>query len=321
MGEKEHHLSRFLGIRHRKKGPSTASSSTSRPESPREKPASHRYFSQRLRLHYLDWGNETAPNLLMIHGINDHCHSWDWTAEALRDRFHVVVPDLRGHGDSEWTLGSSYAQVEYVYDIVHLVQQRQLSPVTVVGHSMGGTVASIFAGVYPDLVHKLVLVEGIGLYPFPFSRNPAQRISQWIDETNALSGRIPRRYELLEDAYLRMQETNPHLSPEQARHLTVHGSNQNEDGTFSWKFDNYTRAHAPYGIPNDDIIAIWKQITCPTLIINSSEGYPHRIGHDGTDAHFSDLSTVEIGGAGHWTHHDKLEEFLNVLSGFIANES
>ena len=68
----------------------------------------------------------------------------------------------------------------------------------------------------------------------------------WIGEQRALSGRLPRRYASIEDAFKRMQEANRHLSPEQARHLTQYGVNQNEDGTYSWKFDNYVRADPPY---------------------------------------------------------------------------
>ncbi len=65
-------------------------------------PTSHLYFSQRLRLHYVDWGRDDAPALLLIHGGRDHCRNWDWVAERLADRYHVIAPDLRGHGDSEW---------------------------------------------------------------------------------------------------------------------------------------------------------------------------------------------------------------------------
>src|SRR5882672_3889692 len=59
-------------------------------------PTSHTYFSQRLRLHYVDWGNAGKPPLLLIHGGRDHCRNWDWTAEALREDWHIIAPDLRG---------------------------------------------------------------------------------------------------------------------------------------------------------------------------------------------------------------------------------
>ena len=282
-----------------------------------EKPTSHIYFSQRLRLHYLDWGNSGAPNLLLIHGIHDHCHSWDWLADMFRDKCHIVAPDLRGHGDSEWSKGSGYGHLEYVYDIAQLVRQRKIDPVTVIAHSMGGTIAAIHASIYPALIKKLVLVEAIGLYPQTSAHNPSQELSQWVESNHLLAGRVPKRYPTLAEAYQRMQETNPHLSPEQARHLTIHGSHQNEDGTYTWKFDNYTRTHTPYDVPEQDVIELWKRITCPVLIVNSTEGYPHRIGHDGTNQYFSNVQSVEISNAGHWTHHDRLVEFADEVLHFL----
>ena len=282
----------------------------------RDNPTSHSYFSQRLRLHYLDWGNDAAPDLLLVHGVHDHCHSWDWLAQSLRERFHVVAPDLRGHGDSEWTLGSPYTYLEYVQDIAQLVRQRRLAPLAVISHSLGGTIASIFAGAFPELVQRLVVIEGVGLYPRDMD-SPGERLRLWIDSNHALAARVPRRYPTLEDAYQRMQETNPHLSPAQARHLTAHGSNQNEDGTYTWKFDNYTRTPRPYDIPNADMAALWQCIECPVLIVNSREGYPHRIGQDDTLRHFRDATLREIDDAGHWTHHDQLESCLGLIDDFL----
>ena len=286
----------------------------------RDNPTSHTYFSQRLRLHYLDWGNESAESMLLVHGIHDHCHTWDWVAQIFRDRYHIVAPDFRGHGDSEWSKGSPYTHLEYVYDVAQLVRQQELAPATVVAHSLGGTIAAMYAGIFPELVKRLVIVEGVGLYPGRYSGDPAVRLRQWVDANYSLAGRVPRRYESLEEAFQRMQETNPHLSPQQARHLTVHGSNQNEDGTYTWKFDNYTRAHTPYDIPSKDVIDLWKRIRCPVLIINSTQGYPHRIGQAGTLEHFADVRLIEIDDAGHWTHHDQLDEFVGLVGDFLGDE-
>ena len=283
----------------------------------RDNPTSHSYFSQRLRLHYLDWGNEDAAHLLLIHGIHDHCRSWDWLAQRLRRHFHVLAPDLRGHGDSEWTLGSPYTHLEYVQDIAQLVRQRRLTPVTVIAHSLGGTIASIYAGAFPQAVDRLVIIEGVGAYPRGPDA-PDERLRDWIDGNRSLSGRSPRRYPALEDAYQRMQETNPHLSPDQARHLTVHGSNQNEDGTYSWKFDNYTRTRCPYDIPDEDMVALWQRIDCPVLILNSRQGYPHRIGQGDTLRHFQHATLQEIDDAGHWTHHDQLDACMVAIGRFLG---
>ena len=68
-------------------------------------PAARFYESQGLRLHYVDWGNEAAPPLILVHGGLDHCRNWDAIARELQPHFHVVAPDLRGHGDSEWAKG------------------------------------------------------------------------------------------------------------------------------------------------------------------------------------------------------------------------
>ena len=283
------------------------------------KPTSHTYFSQRLRLHYLDWGNEGAPHMLLIHGTQDHCHTWDWFASRFADDYHIVALDLRGHGDSAWVRGSSYHQVDYVYDIAQLVRQADIQPAVVVGHSMGGTLAALYSGLYPGQVSALVLMEGVGLYPGMFAdMSPAERIRAWINNTRSLAGRIPKRYHTLEEAYARMRSANAHLNDEQARHLTIHGSNQNEDGSYSWKYDNYTHAFPAFRIPAEETRAIWEDIESPTLIINATEGFGHRIGQNGTDAHFKNCTMIDIDDAGHWVHHDQLDQVVVATEKFLA---
>ena len=192
-------------------------------------PTSHTYFSQRLRLHYVDWGNTEAPPLLLVHGGRDHCRNWDWVAEAFRDEWHVIAPDLRGHGDSEWSVDGQYDMPSYIYDLTQLIHQQNLAPVTLIGHSLGGNVALRYTGIYPETVRKVVAIEGLGLSPEQVekraSRTLDERMRNWIQERRGLAGRLPRRYPSVEEAFKRMQEENKHLSPQQARHLTIHGVN------------------------------------------------------------------------------------------------
>ncbi len=110
-------------------------------------PTSRVFFSQRLRLHYVDWGNAGAPPLLLLHGGRDHCRNWDWVARTLSDRYHVIAPDLRGHGDSAWSASGHYTMANYIYDLAQLVHQQNLAPVSIIAHSLGGNIALRYAGV------------------------------------------------------------------------------------------------------------------------------------------------------------------------------
>src|SRR5207244_9282227 len=119
---------------------------------------SHYFYSQRLKLHYVDWGNADKPPLLLVHGGRDHCRSWDWAAADLRRDFHVIAPDLRGHGDSAWAVGSAYSMIDYVLDVAALLKALDLFPITVIAHSLGASVALQYAGVYPEDVARLVAI-------------------------------------------------------------------------------------------------------------------------------------------------------------------
>ena len=288
-----------------------------------EGPTSHIYFSQRLRLHYVDWGNPDAPPLLLIHGGRDHCRNWDWVAQALKDDYHIIAPDLRGHGDSAWMVGGGYNQIDYVYDIAQLLRQTGMQPVTIIGHFLGGSITLQYAGLYPENVKKLVAIEGMGPPPEIIKERIEQpiedRLKLWVDDLRKLSGRIPRRYASLEDAYERMQTENPHLTEAQARHLTIHGSNQNEDGTYSWKFDNYIRAFPPVGVDFEQQHHLWSRITCPALLIRGTESWASDPSKDGRAKHFQNATVVNIPKAGHWVHHDQLDEFLRVTREFLAD--
>jgi pimeloyl-ACP methyl ester carboxylesterase len=288
-------------------------------------PTSHSYFSQRLRLHYLDWGNPTAPPLLLLHGTRDHAHSWDWAARRLQDRYHVIAPDLRGHGDSQWSLGSTYAPSEFVYDLAQLIHQQQLAPVRIVAHSLGAVISLRYAGINPDLVERLVIVDGTGdIAMGSVPRLPlAEEQQAWIESLRSLSGRRPRQYPTLEDAYQRLQEANPHLSPEQARHLTIHGVNQNEDGSYGWKFDGYlssnlVNGHFMLDHSREQVFELWRNITCPVLFLTGEESW-HVATLDESElvSHFQDARHVFIEEAGHWLHHDQLDQFLELVEDFL----
>jgi pimeloyl-ACP methyl ester carboxylesterase len=284
-------------------------------------PTSRIFFSQRLRLHYVDWGNAGAPPLLLLHGGQDHCRNWDWVAERLCRDWHIIAPDLRGHGDSQWSADGHYGMASYLYDLAQLIHQQDLAPVDIVAHSLGGNIALRYAGIYPEKVRRLVAIEGLGPSPKMLAerlkRSIAERLQKWIEEQRGLAGRVPRRYPSIEEAFKRMQEANRHLSPEQARHLTQHGVNQNEDGTYSWKFDNYVRAWPPYDMAVSEVEQLWARIACPTLLVYGKESWASNPEEDGRIRQFKTARVQSFEKAGHWVHHDQLEDFVDLVRGFL----
>ena len=284
-------------------------------------PTSRVFFSQRLRLHYVDWGNPEAPPLLLVHGGRDHCRNWDWVAQALRKDWHVICPDLRGHGDSQWSPDGNYSMAAYIYDLAQLIHQQNLAPVTIVAHSLGGNICLRYTGIHPDKVRKLVAIEGLGPSPKVIAERGnkpmSERMTEWIDEQRKLSARGPRKYPTIEDAFKRMQEENKHLSAAQARHLTEQGVNQNEDGTYSWKFDNYVRVNQPYDMSYGAIEELWSRITCPTLLVYGKESWAANPEKDGRIKHFKTAEVVEFERAGHWVQHDRLDDFVATTREFI----
>ena len=286
-------------------------------------PTSQSFISQRTRLHYADWGNPDAPPLILQHGGRDHCRSWDWLAEELRQDWHVICPDLRGHGDSEWTSSGFYPMTSYVYDFAQLIHQLELAPVTIVAHSLGGNIATRYTGMYPDSVRRLVTIEGLGPSPkvqAKMAETPwYEHTKQWIETKRDSASRLPKRYDTFEDALNRMHEANSYLSREQAEHLTRHGAIRNEDGTWSWKFDPHLHAWPPDDLAHGKIEELWGRIACPTLMVYGNDSWASNPEKDGRIQYFGDNVRVSAyDRAGHWVHHDRFEDFTAEVRGFIG---
>ncbi len=284
-------------------------------------PTSNSYVSQRLRLHYVDWGNPDAPPLILQHGGRDHCRSWDWVAEELRHDWHVICPDLRGHGDSNWSPEGHYGIDAYVYDFAQLIHDLGYDQVTIIAHSLGGNIATRFTGLYPEKVRKLVNIEGLGPPPDIQQDMEAQgvagRLRQWIEDKRKASGRTPRRYESIEAAYARMKDENSFLTDEQARHLTIHGASRNEDGTWSWKFDNYLNVWSTTDIPYAEKDRLWQAITCPVLLLWGLDSFAMSPRKDGRLENFRNARLIEYENAGHWLHHDQFDRFMRDVESFL----
>ncbi len=284
-------------------------------------PTSNSFISQRLRLHYVDWGNPEAPPLILQHGGRDHCRSWDWVAQELARDWHVIAPDLRGHGDSAWAPDGNYETNHFVYDFAQLVQSLGYDQVTIVAHSLGGNIATRFTGLYPDKVRKFVNMEGLGPSPAMQEKRDAvgfaNRFRDWIEAKRKAAGRTPRRYPTFEAAYTRMKEENAFLTDDQARHLTIHGASRNEDGTWSWKFDPYLNVWPFADVSQAQQIELWEAITCPVLMLYGANSWASNPEIDGRAKHWPTARVVEFENAGHWLHHDQFDRFMGELRGFL----
>ena len=193
------------------------------------------------------------------------------------------------------------------------------APYTVIGHSLGGGVALQYAGAFPEKVAKLVTIEGLGGIDAGAPRRPGHvRMREWAMNTSSLAGRKLHTYPTLEGAIERMREANPRLSQRLAEHLTRHGVRRLEDGSYTWKFDNFTRARSPYEFNMEDARDLWNQVRAPILLLWGEESWGRRT--SGIDlSPFHDVQSIQVAKAGHWVHHDQFDicmqhinEFLNV---------
>ena len=283
-------------------------------------PVSRTWTSQGLTLNYVDWGNESAPLLILLHGNSDHARSWDWTARALCKDWRVVAPDLRGHGDSAWSPDGAYLSPYHVMDFVDLMDQAFAGQkATIVAHSFGGVVAMRYAAMFPERVAKLAIVDGQGPSRAILDRWAAigyvKRTRDWIEKRRKFTSRAPRVLASVEDAAERMRAENKSLSEAQALHLARHGVRQVEGG-YVWKRDPQVAAFAV-----EDFLAdgpdIWTQIKAPTLFLYATKSWKYDPDAPELEKHFVDSRALTFDGAGHWIHHDRLDAFVAALRGFL----
>lgn len=285
-------------------------------------PTSRYFTSQNLRLHYLDWGNAGAPVLILQHGGFDHARSMDWIARELAADWHVIAPDLRGHGDSDWSVDAAYNMAAYILDFVNLVETLGQDKVTICAHSLGAMITTRYAGIYPERVEKFINIEGLSVPTNAhrmLSINPfAQRMREWVAQHRAAPNRRPRQYADEEQARARMREKNRHLREEQVHHLTHYALRRNENGTYGWKFDPRLNIFPVIDFQQAEIESLWQAVTCPMLFIHGRESFMPNPAQDGRIASFRDARLIEYDHASHWPHHDRFDSFMADMKEFLA---
>ena len=280
------------------------------------------FHSRRLRLHYAEWGDPAQPLMIMLHGGLEHCRSWDWLARHFSQKYRVICPDLRGHGDSDHSPGGAYTVLDSVYDLYRLVRHLDASPAVLVGHSYGGNVATRYAALFGNDVRALVSIEGLSMgASFEPGNQPMpalHRLRAWYELQDKIDRSAPRQYATIDAAVTRVLDYDPLLPRETAEHVTRHGLRQNVNGTYSWKYDNLVCSVSVSDITPDELRSLWSAITCRVLLLNGKRSWASSPAADGRLAFFRDARVVEVEDAGHNLHHHQPELVATAIEAFLA---
>jgi pimeloyl-ACP methyl ester carboxylesterase len=292
-------------------------------------PATDEFLTVRgVRLHMRRWGRPDAPLLVMVHGWLDVGASFQFVVDALAGDWQVVAPDARGFGLSDWPVqaqgGGYYWFPDYLADLDAILDHYSPdAPVNLVGHSMGGNVVCLYAGVRPGRVRRVVDLEGFGLAPGLVSTAPA-RYAGWLDQL-----RVPQTlsaYDTLDLVAARLRKNNPRLTAPRAAFLAGHWSRQRADGRYELLADPAHKINGPLIYKLDETLAIWAQATAPVLHIEGADSTTLNGLAQGLEAAefkarfgaFADWRQETIADAGHMLHHDQPEKVAALTEAFCA---
>lgn len=214
-----------------------------------------------LRLHYLDWGSEGRQAMLLLHGFTTLSHAWDFFAPAFCDRYHILALDQRGHGDSQWAQDAAYTTEDHLVDITGFVDGLKLENIVLVGHSMGGRNAIMYAACFPEKVARLIIIDSRPNNDPAASEALGQLLTAIPDEISSVDELAPELARLY-----------PYLSPQICFHLAYHGLKQVGKGKLTPKYDLRMRAQsarAGYGV--SELWLFFELIACPVLIVRGAE--------------------------------------------------
>jgi pimeloyl-ACP methyl ester carboxylesterase len=256
-----------------------------------------------------------GPPVLLVHGFQEHAHTWDLLAPLLAAAGHrVAALDWRGHGDSEWLgRGGYYHFADYVADLAGVVRALG-GRVLLVGHSMGGNAALLYAGTEPERVAGLVSIEGTGPPDATPDVAPA-RFAAWVEDLERASGG-GREPLALEDAARRLQRFFPLPDPI-ARHLALNGTREAADGLRTWKFDPLHSTRSPQPFYEAQARAFWARIACPVLYVEGARTFLSASESQIAErlrALRADRVTIE-----HAAHHPHLEQPADTAQALLAH--
>ncbi len=279
-----------------------------------------------LRMHVRHWGSPGAPKLFMLHGWMDVSASFQFMVDCLQGNWHVIAPDWRGFGQSQRSGFDTYWFPDYVADLDMLLDHYAPGEaVNLLGHSMGGNIAGIYAGVRPQRIGKLINLEGFGL-PTTHPRQYPGRVAKWLDELRAPPEM--RGYASLDEVAARLRKTNPRLAPERAAFLAAHWAEQDRDGLWKILGDPAHKMSSPLLYHVDEIMACWSAITAPVLWVEAEDTDmwrwmgakdQARAEVDRRMAYLKNVTPRMVPQAGHMLHHDQPELLASMVEEFLLD--
>ncbi len=274
-----------------------------------------------LRYHCRIWGEADQPKLFMLHGWMDVSASFQFLVDSLQADWHVIAPDWRGYGLSAWGPADSYWFPDYMGDLDRLLAHFEPDrPVVLVGHSMGGNIASMYAGVRPERVSRLVNLEGFGMSRTEPAKAP-ERYAKWLAQLADKPGF--RDYADFNELAARMRAGNPRLSEARALYLAQHWGGQNAAGRVELRSDPAHRMINPVAYQLEEAMACWRNVAAPVMWIDGAESKTMermRINgddHEARKACFRNLSAHTVAEAGHMLHHDQPERLAELIGTFL----
>ena len=296
--------------------------------------ASSRYLAVRgVNCHLSVWGDPTPggpPPLLMMHGFMDVGASFQFVVDVLPEDRQIIAPDWRGFGLTALPhTTDAYWFADYLGDLDALVDELSPdAPIDLLGHSMGGNVVMLYAGIRPERVRRLVNLEGFGM-PLTTPSMAPKRTLQWLDQLRTPAQLRP--YPALAAVAERLRKTNPLLRADRAEWLAQRWSREvfAADGApAGWQIwaDPAHKGMSPTLYQRDEVLACWALITAPTLWVEGDRTDTSRWwGTRYTVAEFHErLNTVKqvrrevLSPAGHMLHHDQPEALAALLEGFLG---
>jgi pimeloyl-ACP methyl ester carboxylesterase len=274
-----------------------------------------------LRYHVRHWAGNPSRRMVLLHGWMDVSASFQFLVDALSLDWDVYAPDWRGYGLTAWSGSDNYWFPDYIGDLDLLLEHIQpQAPVNLVGHSLGGNVGGLYAGIRPARIARFVNLEGFGM-PQTKAEQAPKRYARWMDELKASPGWRPyASYAELAD---RLQKNNPRLARERAEFLARHWGRDAEGGGVVLRSDPAHKLINATLYRLDEARACWERVTAPVLWVDAAESETMKRMRLTPDqlaerrAAFKDLKHHTLADAGHMLHHDQPEALARLIEAFL----